>query len=64
MRSHVEQGERGMAIQAYDRCRAVLAEMLDAAPSAETQAGASLGNPRPFEQASPVAAAAPVAECG
>jgi DNA-binding SARP family transcriptional activator len=37
MRSHAGQGERGMAIQAYDRCRAVLAEMLDAAPSAETQ---------------------------
>jgi len=26
-----------MAIQAYDRCRAVLADLLDAAPSAETQ---------------------------
>ena len=25
-----------MAIQAYDRCRAVLADLLDAAPSAET----------------------------
>lgn len=37
MRAHASQGERGMAIQAYDRCRAVLAEMLDAAPSAETQ---------------------------
>jgi DNA-binding SARP family transcriptional activator/TolB-like protein len=37
MRTHAGQGERGMAIQAYDRCRAVLAEMLDAAPSAETQ---------------------------
>ena len=37
MRAHAGQGERGMAIQAYDRCRAVLAEMLDAAPSAETQ---------------------------
>jgi DNA-binding SARP family transcriptional activator len=37
MRAHAEQGERGMAIQAYDRCRAVLADMLDAAPSAETQ---------------------------
>jgi DNA-binding SARP family transcriptional activator/TolB-like protein len=37
MRSHAEQGERGMAIQAYDRCRAVLADLLDAAPSAETQ---------------------------
>ena len=37
MRAHAAQGERGMAIQAYDRCRAVLAELLDAAPSAETQ---------------------------
>jgi DNA-binding SARP family transcriptional activator/TolB-like protein len=37
MRAHAEQGERGMAIQAYDRCRAVLADQLDAAPSAETQ---------------------------
>jgi DNA-binding SARP family transcriptional activator/TolB-like protein len=37
MRAHAERGERGMAIQAYDRCRAVLADMLDAGPSAETQ---------------------------
>jgi DNA-binding SARP family transcriptional activator/TolB-like protein len=37
MKAHAERGERGMAIQAYDRCRAVLADMLDAAPSAETQ---------------------------
>jgi DNA-binding SARP family transcriptional activator/TolB-like protein len=37
MRAHAGQGERGMAIQAYDRCRAVLAEMLDATPSPETQ---------------------------
>jgi DNA-binding SARP family transcriptional activator/TolB-like protein len=37
MRAHAERGERGMAIQAYDRCRAVLAELLDAAPSVETQ---------------------------
>jgi DNA-binding SARP family transcriptional activator/TolB-like protein len=37
MRAHAEQGERGLAIQAYDRCRAVLADLLDAAPSAETQ---------------------------
>jgi len=37
MRAHANQGERGMAIQAYDRCRAVLADLLDAAPSAETQ---------------------------
>jgi len=37
MRAHVARGERGMAIQAYDRCRTVLADMLDAAPSLETQ---------------------------
>jgi len=37
MRAHAEQGERGKAIQAYDRCRVVLADLLDAAPSAETQ---------------------------
>ena len=38
MRAYADQGERGMAIQAYDRCRAVLADQLDAVPSAETQA--------------------------
>src|SRR4051794_22709256 len=38
MRAHAERGERGMAIQAYDRGRAVLADMLDAVPSPETQA--------------------------
>lgn len=37
MRAHADRGERGMAIQAYDRCRAALAEMLDTSPSAETQ---------------------------
>jgi DNA-binding SARP family transcriptional activator/TolB-like protein len=37
MRAHAERGERGMAIQAYDRCRSVLADLLDAAPSPETQ---------------------------
>jgi DNA-binding SARP family transcriptional activator/TolB-like protein len=37
MRAHATRGERGMAIQAYDRCRAVLADLLDASPSAETQ---------------------------
>ena len=37
MRAYAEQGERGMAMQAYDRCRAVLADLLDAAPSADTQ---------------------------
>ena len=37
MKAHAARGERGMAIQSYDRCRAVLADLLDAAPSAETQ---------------------------
>ena len=37
MRAHAARGERGMAVQAYDRCRAVLADLLDAAPSSETQ---------------------------
>lgn len=37
MRAHAARGERGLAVQAYDRCRAVLADMLDAAPSGETQ---------------------------
>ncbi|HYZ20605.1 MAG TPA: BTAD domain-containing putative transcriptional regulator [Rhodopila sp.] len=37
MRAHAARGERGLAVQAYDRCRAVLADMLDATPSGETQ---------------------------
>jgi DNA-binding SARP family transcriptional activator/TolB-like protein len=37
MRAYTTRGERGMAIQAYDRCRAVLADQLDAQPSDETQ---------------------------
>ena len=37
MRAHAAHGERGLAVQAYDRCRAVLADMLDATPSMETQ---------------------------
>jgi DNA-binding SARP family transcriptional activator/TolB-like protein len=37
MKAHAARGERGLAVQAYDRCRTVLAEMLDAAPSVETQ---------------------------
>jgi DNA-binding SARP family transcriptional activator/TolB-like protein len=38
IRAHAERGERGMAIQAFERCRAVLADLLDAEPSAETLA--------------------------
>ncbi len=37
MKAHAARGERGLAVQAYDRCRAVLADMLDATPSIETQ---------------------------
>ena len=37
MKAHAARGERGLAVQAYDRCRTVLADMLDAAPSIETQ---------------------------
>jgi DNA-binding SARP family transcriptional activator/TolB-like protein len=37
MRAYLAAGERGMALQAYERCRAVLADQLDARPSAETQ---------------------------
>jgi DNA-binding SARP family transcriptional activator/TolB-like protein len=37
MKAYALRGERGLAIQAYDRCRAVLADMLDAVPSVETQ---------------------------
>ena len=34
---HASRGEKGMAIHAYDRCRTVLADLMDAAPSRETQ---------------------------
>jgi hypothetical protein len=37
MKAHAARGERGLAVQAYDRCRSALADMLDAAPSSETQ---------------------------
>jgi len=37
MRAYTARGERGMAIQAYERCRTVLADQLDAQPSDETQ---------------------------
>ncbi|HEY1412462.1 MAG TPA: BTAD domain-containing putative transcriptional regulator [Rhodopila sp.] len=37
MKAYASRGERGLAVQAYDRCRAVLADMLDAVPSIETQ---------------------------
>ena len=37
MRAHAGRGERGLALQAYARCRAALAERLDAVPSPATQ---------------------------
>ena len=37
MQAYAVLGERGMAVQAYERCRAVLADSLDAKPSPETQ---------------------------
>jgi len=37
MRAYAARGERGMALQAYERCRAVLADQLDAHPSDDTQ---------------------------
>jgi DNA-binding SARP family transcriptional activator/TolB-like protein len=36
MAAHAARGERGLAIQAFERCRAALADMLDATPSGET----------------------------
>ncbi len=57
MRAHAERGERGMAIQSYDRCRAVLADLLDATPSPETQA--VLADIRTGRTARPIAPAPP-----
>ena len=37
MNVHDARGERGLAIQAYNRCRAALAHTVDAMPSAKTQ---------------------------
>lgn len=37
MRAYAERGERGLAVQTYDRCRQAMNDLLDAAPSAETQ---------------------------
>jgi DNA-binding SARP family transcriptional activator/TolB-like protein len=37
MRAYAGRGERGMAIQAFERCRIVLADQLDTQPSVETQ---------------------------
>ncbi|MBN8928380.1 MAG: hypothetical protein BGO51_17750 [Rhodospirillales bacterium 69-11] len=37
MHAHAARGEHGMAIQAYERCRAALGDLLDVAPSPETE---------------------------
>ncbi len=37
MRAYSNRGERGMALQAYERCRTVLSDLLDAHPSEDTQ---------------------------
>jgi DNA-binding SARP family transcriptional activator/TolB-like protein len=37
MRAYAGRGERGMALQAFERCRLVMSEQLDARPSEETQ---------------------------
>ena len=55
MRAYAARGERGMAIQAFERCRSVLTDQLDAQPSEETQrliseirsAGSGVAAPRP-----------------
>ncbi|WP_428535627.1 BTAD domain-containing putative transcriptional regulator [Rhodopila sp.] len=75
MKAHAQRGERGLAVQAYDRCRAVLADMLDAAPSVETQKllneirGPShsrlpLRPPQPVEPAAPPTQAADETDAG
>lgn len=38
MRAYADSGERGLAVQAYDRCKATLADLLDTEPSVETRA--------------------------
>ena len=60
MRAHADRGERGMAIQSYDRCRAVLADLLDATPSPETQA--VLADIRSGRTARPAAPVPPLPE--
>jgi DNA-binding SARP family transcriptional activator/TolB-like protein len=51
MRAYAARGERGMALQAFERCRTVLTDLLDAHPSEETQRAAAeiraSGPPRP-----------------
>jgi DNA-binding SARP family transcriptional activator/TolB-like protein len=60
MNVHDARGERGLAIQAYNRCRAALADAADAMPSATTQKlldeiRGLRHSPRPTQPASAVA---------
>jgi len=46
IRAHEARGERGLAVAAYERCRAVLADMLDTVPSPETEHLLAMLRPR------------------
>jgi DNA-binding SARP family transcriptional activator/TolB-like protein len=59
MRAHTGNGEHGMAIQAFDRCRIVLADRLGAAPSEETQRLASDLRAAAGQAATPIARTPP-----
>jgi len=62
MRAYASRGERGMAIQAYERCRTVLADQLDAQPSEETQrllAEVRAAGPARASPATPITAVPP-----
>ena len=60
MRAYAERGERGMAIHAYERCRSVLADQIDAQPSEETQlVAAEIRAAAPLSRPAPPAAPAP-----
>ena len=51
MAAYAVRGERGLAIEAYDRCRVALADLLDATPSPETERlAATIRSDRPAGQ--------------
>jgi DNA-binding SARP family transcriptional activator/TolB-like protein len=68
MRAYDQRGERGMAIQAYERCRTALADLLDTQPSDETNrlvreiraTSAPVPAPSPIIAPAPLPAHAPV----
>ncbi len=70
MRAYTARGERAMAIQAYERCRTVLGDQLDAQPSEDTQrlasdiraTGTARAAPTPAPPPSPPPMPAPRAE--